>query len=685
MLRALPPVTLPGRRIGAPVRGDFPALSAGSASADLAAGFSLAATGGARIAAAAALAAGFGLSASASVIGAGTSATLAALFSLAATAGARQRGAAALLSGSALAASGAARVAAGAGFSASFTMTAAGDAVIALEPSAQIATYQETIGAPQYDETANLIAWGDSITLNNQAAEMFAGPNGWSFYTTLGYTPADDVIRFTRWPSEVAALIGTVTNNGFGGNTSTQIRTLATANPAPTDGTIVTFSWGTNDGVASVADYETIIGNIDLIEAHGFDKARTIWMPANVQSSVSAFGSASFGMVQYARNKGFQWYNWHDAQLKVAHEANANGDIGGSPGALAASWKEAGGIPAFMSATLTNNYDGVHPGPLFSRALSADLSAFVSAVNGGAPYMRRQELPVDWTVAAGTEIGRLDCVGGVQFAWINNDFGNTGAISIEVAGGEVIVRRGAGAAPSGSWSEYLIEVANASGRHFNRLMLGNEANGYITFDAAYSPLRTYQSGLGDKGTISIVYQMPVSGVGSRAMRIGQVAADLRTNGAWWWKGVTSSNLIVGGGTGLQHHLLTWDEAAGALYNVVGSTFTDQSAIKTAIGSGLNGLWQFFGAVDGTPALVGAHRMRIHHLYVSSTYTPPGSDLSPIWTGAASAITGPASKIAGHNVLYSCRGGPGRFMSTNWGDLGPLMTYPDFSAATARLL
>jgi hypothetical protein len=532
----------------------------------------------------------------------------------------------------------------------------------------QIDTMQGLMGSTSYVALSGS-AWGDSITANAQANTMLASGAGYSEYVNLAYTPTDDVIRHGDWPGEVETLTGgTFANEGGGGQTSAQIVTrMEAAGPGGVD----VVSWGTNDlgaGGGAVAIQQGIQASVDRAAAAGFDTATTLFMPFDANGPTGA----SYGSLDYARSLGFHGYNWHCGMLKLAHRMSAESAVATLP----TEWIEGAAPAAFMSSpTPTGGLDTTHPGSAFSEAQSAEIAAICTAMAGGAPYMHMQTMAVDWSVPAGTLIGQLDTIGTITASNVNNDFGNTGAITLSGRN----VYRGAGAAPTGDWAEFFIEVHNAQGSNVNRLMLGL-ATGGTTFRPCTPVLQSFIAGNSTAGTISIVVSK-ISSATSRFMKVGNCEIQLRTNGQLMFSGPFSSNLLFGTNvTTKQHFMVTWD--ASNCYTVLGTTYTDRAGIYT--GGNVNGALQLFGATSGTPALVTDRTARIEHIYVSDQYHGPGSDLSPIWDGTDSAITGPGSVLSGDTPHYSMRGGPGKFASENYGSLGRLCMWPDWDAANARL-
>lgn len=509
-------------------------------------------------------------------------------------------------------------------------------------------------------------AWGDSITANAQANVMLASGAGYSQFINLVYTPANDTIAHGDWPGEVEALAGgTFTNEGQGGETSSQIVTRMEAVTPPS---VNVVSWGTNDG-GGIAVQQTMEANVDRAVTKGYPLGATLFMPFKVSGPTGQ----SYGICDYARRVGFKTYNWHTGMLKLAHRMNAESAVATLP----TDWIEGAAPAAFMSSpTPAGGLDVTHPGSAFSEAHSLEIAAIVSAMSGGAPYMQMQTMAVDWSVPAGTLIGTLDTIGTVTASHVNNDFGNTGAITVSGAN----VYRGSGAAPSGDWAEFFIELRNAQGSNVNRLMLG-VATGGTTFRPCVPVIQSFIAGSSTSGTISVAVAKVFSAT-SRFMKVGNVEIQARTNGQLLFSGPFSSSITFGANVSTnQHFMLTWD--ATSAYTVLGTTYTDRTGLYSANGN-VNGALQLFGATTGTPALVSDRSARVEHIYISEQFFGPGSDLSPIWDGANSAITGPSSVLSGDAPLYSMRGGPGKFASENYGSLGKLNMWPDWDAANARL-
>lgn len=531
---------------------------------------------------------------------------------------------------------------------------------------AQRTTLYALLGSTAYTALSGA-AWGDSITANNQANVMLASGAGYSEFVNLLYTPANDTISHGNWPGEVATLTGgTFTNRGAGGETSDQITTRMEAIAAAG---VNVVSFGTNDAAGgSVATQLNMEANIDRIAAHGYGLGSTLIQTFQAKTP----SGSSYGIADYARRAGFHSYNWHTGMLKLAHRMNAEAAVATLP----ADWIAGSAPVAFMSSpTTTGPADNIHPGSAFSEAHSQEIAAICSAMSGGAPFMHMQTMAVDWSVPAGTLIGTLDTIGTVTSSFINNDFGNTGAITVSGAN----VYRGSGSAPSGDWAEFFIEVKNAQGSTVNRLMLG-VATGGTTFRPCAPVIQSYIAGSSTEGTISLVLAKITSAT-SRFMKVGNCEIQIRTNGQVLFSGPTSSTITIGANvTSDQHFMITWD--ASNCYTVLGTTYTDRTSIYT--GGNINGSLMLFGATSGTTALVSDRTARIAHIYVSDKYHGPSSDLSPIWDGTGSAITGPGSVLAGDAPHYSMAGGPGKFASENYGSLGKLNMWPDWDAANARL-
>ncbi|MBC7282584.1 hypothetical protein [Hoeflea sp.] len=510
-------------------------------------------------------------------------------------------------------------------------------------------------------------AWGDSITANNQANVMRDSGAGYSEYVNLAYTPAVDTISHGNWPGEVAALTGgTFVNEGAGGQTSDQITARMEAVAASG---VNVVSFGTNDASGgSVATQLNLQANVDRVAAHGYGLGTTLFTTFQAKTP----GGSSYGIADYARRAGFKSYNWHTGMLKLAHRMHAETAVASLP----TSWIEGSAPPAFMSSpTPTGSVDNIHPGSAFSEAHSQEIAAIATAMSGGAPYLQMQTMAVDWSVPAGTLIGTLDTIGTVSGSAVNNDFGNVGAITVSGAN----VYRGAGAAPSGDWAEFFIEVRNAQGSNVNRLMLGL-ASGGTTFRPCAPVIQSFIAGSSTEGTISIVVAK-ITSANSRFVKVGNCEIQLLTSGQVRFGGPLSSPVASGANvTSYQHFMITWN--ATSCYTVLGTTYTDRTGTYT--GGNINGSLLLFGATTGTTALVSDRTARVGHVYVSDRYFGPGSDISPIWDGANSAISGPADVLAGDAPLYSMAGGPGKFASENYGSLGKLNMWPDWDATNARL-
>lgn len=536
-------------------------------------------------------------------------------------------------------------------------------------PLPSAANLQDLNDTTTYAVVSSGAAWGDSITANLQSATMLASGAAYSDYTVLNYAPsgADNVISHGPWPQEIAGLVGSFTNEGLGGQTSSEILTrMQSGSPADVD----VVSFGTNDSVNSVAKQQTLYDNIDAVAAAGFPVGTTVFMPYKGGGDQSA---SSYGAMAYARAQGFQWFDWNTALLKSAHQMESD-----SPD-IPVAWLEGRTTNAFMSSpNPTGALDTTHPGSAFSRAVSTELAAMVGAVGGAdsPPYMRMQNMAVDWDVSEGTVIGTLDTIGTVSNTAVNNALNNGNLITLN--GTQVL--RGSAAAPSASWVDLFIEVQNAHGSFLQRLSLGRSTGGTL-FGLSYPVLEHYLTGYAaNSGTISISGNHLTSAT-SRFIKVGAIEIQCRTNGDFWFKNITSSVLIFGGNVGDdQHVMITWD--ATHLYSVIGTSYTDRTAIRNAGDITTNGDLRLFGATSGTPSLALDGTFRTDHIYISDQYHGPGSDLSPIWDGTASAITGTGSVLLGDTPAYSCAGGPGRFATTNWGDAGAPGYYPHWDASNA---
>ncbi|EBA18414.1 hypothetical protein RSK20926_11864 [Roseobacter sp. SK209-2-6] len=521
----------------------------------------------------------------------------------------------------------------------------------------------------KYGTLASGAAWGDSITKNNHSNTMLANGIPYSGLTELNYAPPGDldIIAHGDWPGEVQKLVGGLSNEGEPGETSSQIRArMEAGSPSAVD----VVSWGTNDGAPSVARQQVLLDNLIALEAAGYSKDRTVVTHYNVGGSAS-----SDGFVASARKLGYPVFSWPDAMLKEAHFLAPHSSD------LPEKWIEGLRVNAFGSKPGNESwhqFDPIHPGSLFSKAISRELAAYLAALagNDAAPHMPPQNMAVDWSVPEGAVIGSLEVLGTVEETFVNNDQGNAEAITLD----GTTVRRGPGAAPSGKWADFFIEVRNQHGSGSNRLSLG-EATGATRFGEAQPSLRHYFPSLSDKGTISIVGR-PIASADSRYLYIGDWAIQIRPGGDLWFKGPFSSNVIFGGNVGeLQHWMVTWD--GNTCYTVLGDVYTERTADFN--GATVGGALELFGAKANDPAqLIVPDAFDTHHIYVSDQYFGPGTDLTPIWTGAGSGINGPGDKLAGDSPLYSCAGGPGRFATVNWGSEGVPGYRPHWDAASAVL-
>ncbi len=538
---------------------------------------------------------------------------------------------------------------------------------IAEIPLTKIDNLEDLNSVSSYGIVTSGAAWGDSITLNNHSNVMLASGALFSEFINLDYAPSGsyDIISHGDWPTEIASLVGTFSNEGAGGETSSQILSrMISAGPSDVD----VVSWGTNDGT-STAQQETIYSNIDAVLSNGFDPDTTIFMPSKAGGLVTA---NSYGRMAYARNKGFQWFDWNTALVKQAHRMDSASTD------LPTTLQQGDLTRAFMSSPNPNGpVDINHPGSAFSEAVSKELASMVSAIAGASspPYMRMQVMSVDWSVPEGTIIGTLDTIGAVTHSFINNDFGNSNLITL--SGTNVL--RGSAPAPAHSWVDFFIEVRNSHGSFVQRLSLGR-STGLTKFGKAFPVVQNYLTGLSaDTGTISIVGKQNTSTT-SRFISIGSTEIQIRNNGDLWFKNPFSSNVIFGGNTGdHQHWMMTW--SGSTCYTVLGTTYTDRSSIFN--GATLNGAMSLFGATSGTTAAVTDDTFEVEHIFISDSYHGPGTDLSPIFDGTQSSITGPSDHL-GTVPVYSMRGGPGNFASKNYGNSGVPGVFPFWDAANAKL-
>lgn len=541
-------------------------------------------------------------------------------------------------------------------------------------PAPAVSNLQDLNSTTSYVAITSGAAWGDSITRNNQSNDMLGFGVGYSGIAALSYSPsgADDVIEHDRWPTEVGDLVTNFANEGVPGETSTQITTRMQAGSASN---VDFVSFGTNDGVNTVAKQQTVYDNVDAIATAGFPKASTVFMPYVAGGGISA---SSYGLMAYARAQGFEWFDWNTAAVKSAHGMEADTVD------LSVNMVQAAQVRAFMSTlTAIGGLDTTHPGSAWSRALSPELAAMAQAIanpSTSPPYMRMQFMPVDWSVSEGTVIGTLDTLGTVENTAINNALGNAGLITLN--GTQVL--RGSAAAPSASWVDHFIEVQNGNGSFLQRLSFG-DSTGRTAWKQAFPVLNHYLTGYGTTaGTISVVGTQATSAT-SRFMLVGGVEVQVRPNGDLWFKGPFSSNVIYGGSVGdNQHWMMTW--SGSTCYTVLDETYTDRSGIFTGLTDGINGPLSMFGAVSGNPSGVVDSSFECEHIYISDSYHGPGSDLSPIWdsAGEASNITGASDVLSGDTPAYSMRGGPGNFAALNYGDAGAPGFYPHWNAANARL-
>lgn len=548
-------------------------------------------------------------------------------------------------------------------------------------------------GAPFPSGPAFMI--GDSIARNNQSQvmryEFVNNGNGYSAFTVLGYAPADDSIPVGAWPETADSFVaGQISNMGWGGNTSPSIATRfmgsqpADVNqqggpvhsPADRAGITIGIAGQNNYNKPTIpdafeqlkTDWTTIITNAD--------PAKVVMMP--FQANLPTLQTTdAYGILSWARRThGIRTFNWHRSMRRVAHRINGDGDA-----TARQTWMD-GNVPtAFMSSPQpASALDPIHPGALFSEAVSYDIARLVSALSpGGAPMLEDAAVPVDWSVPAGTKICDLDIIGTAQEVVIANDGGAPDAVTCQNGA----LYRGTGAAPATPWHPIYVAVANAAGMGGAEILLGRRT-GTTRFGSGGGRVYGRNDVATPQGTISLVLKQDVN-TATRFLTLGGSEIQLRGNGTVWFKFPEfSANVITGGSAATWLHvLLSWDGTT--TYTSVNGAEVDQSANTTGAIDLIGGIRMLGGSPGVTPADVAD----IEHIWVSPEFIPRGSDLSALADPAThrSNITESAYRFSAAEPLIAMAGGPGIFGSgrnfaTN--GLGNLDVFPEWSAADAQI-
>lgn len=546
-------------------------------------------------------------------------------------------------------------------------------------------------------------AFGDSITLNNQTADMVtlaaSGPYGYSDFTNLAYRPTANAISGDRWPAMINGLLaGTITNAGQGGQTSAQIvaRYLANSTALASLGTL---SMGTNDNnTGGEAGWEVTKDNLDSLLAAHTAKHKLVVMPYKVRD-VSSYSSDSLGgltHVQIAEAAGAVGYNWYAGSLRRAHDIEADAGATGyapPPGTVRDEWLLNGTLhDAFMATgtgSVSGSLDTTHPGPVFSGMIAGEVARLFSAIDGGAPFVHLDSRAVDWGLPAGSKLCDLKISGAVSHGYV----ANAALASACYCRGKALYR-GAGAAPAGV-ADCFIVAQNAAGEHSGRVTLGPVA-GYATFGKR-APLVGYRTRQAEhdfnllQGTFSLCFDTNGQTAPSRFMKFGSVEVQMRGSNRIMFRFPADAGgdiLTSAPGAGPAHVTLSFfiDPANAAnnlgYWRVNNGAPTNFTITRTAA-INFTGAWTALG--DARTSLM-LDNQRGHHLWVAGSYLPPATDMTPIAADAGgSNLSASSIVVGGVTPLIAIGGGAGNWMTgRNWGSLSDWVYHVPWSAAESAI-